>query len=303
MTRQITKEKAQECLAALKEQFKTHVQEGYTFTLHEPGFHADAWTIACEGIENWTLYAFVGGFDEEVYHLAVDEFGVQRAREMAQQKGVPCPAGVFVEAVNHWCVGLYCTDDQSPVTTDERAPLPPTMTYAQFTATHPIDHDGIGAREFAVALTQAPISAIGRVYSVAHGLLISGEPMQLNGPLTRLQAVTLAAALSGIGLYQEDVTPEEAVRTLCNAVLGAFEEEAQAAHYALATVGLRNVPGMPSWMPALLADHDEHHVCEHTLSRVSLALANVRPGVKWRYVAELGYVVYKTTGIASGKDK
>jgi hypothetical protein len=52
-------------------------------TLHEPGFHADGWTIALEsGPEDWTI--------------KISEPGVAQ-----------WPAGVAVEPLNHWALSVF----------------------------------------------------------------------------------------------------------------------------------------------------------------------------------------------------
>ncbi len=108
-SRKITKRQAEQALAAIKEQFKAYLGSGADEpTLYEPGFHTDAWSIAWEGGPfQWTYIAFVGGFDEEVFSMAEPDVGEQRARQLATTAAVAAPAGVYGEAVNHWCLALY----------------------------------------------------------------------------------------------------------------------------------------------------------------------------------------------------
>lgn len=121
MSQQLTKKKAEACLAAVKAQFKEYLGDGADEPkLYEPGFHADSWTIAWEGGPfEWTYLAFKGGFDDEMYRLAMDamietgtldEAGRAKAREMATKQEHPRPAGVFTEPLNHWALCLYRED-------------------------------------------------------------------------------------------------------------------------------------------------------------------------------------------------
>lgn len=119
-SKQLSRAKAEETLRAVKEQFKEYLQgvpESEQPKLYEPGFHADCWTIAWEGCHDWSLMAFVGGFDEEIAGLAYDfarcDLGLSEAeaRAKAQEAGRkpahPLPPGVFVEPLNHWALCLY----------------------------------------------------------------------------------------------------------------------------------------------------------------------------------------------------
>jgi hypothetical protein len=107
---QITKAKAEECLTAVKTHFAAAIEAGMDPpVLYEPGFHTSAWSIAWDGGPyEWAILAFHGGIDEDTYELAANE-GVspERAREIARVAACPVPAGVFVEPVSSWCLGLY----------------------------------------------------------------------------------------------------------------------------------------------------------------------------------------------------
>jgi hypothetical protein len=106
----LTRSRAEKALAAIRAQFATDVEgSGTEPTLYEPGYHTEGWSIGWEeGPHEWTYRAFGGGFDDELYGLAL-EAGVddERAQRMATDDGYPCPAGVFAEPVNHWCLALY----------------------------------------------------------------------------------------------------------------------------------------------------------------------------------------------------
>jgi hypothetical protein len=78
-----------------------------------PGSHEalqteDAWVISWEsGPFEWALRYTMGGFDDEMYHLAVDEIGQERARAMATEDAAPRVDGVFVEPINSFSLGVY----------------------------------------------------------------------------------------------------------------------------------------------------------------------------------------------------
>lgn len=107
---QVTRTQAEAALAAIRTQFASSLSDdGQQPQLFEPGFQCSGWAIGWEeGPHEWTYAAFHGGFDDEMYGLAV-EAGADReqARRLATIAGVPVPAGVFAEPVNHWCLGLY----------------------------------------------------------------------------------------------------------------------------------------------------------------------------------------------------
>ena len=81
MAKNVTKKQAHAAAAKLAEHFKVDAD---VFTVYEPGFHADGWTIAAEGGAPyyWTPQA------SEV--LNGDHSGP-----------------VFHEPINHWLLGLY----------------------------------------------------------------------------------------------------------------------------------------------------------------------------------------------------
>jgi hypothetical protein len=120
VTRQLTRAKAEQVLRAVEKQFAGQFDPaagaGDRPTLYEPGFHADCWTIAWEGNYEWSMRAFVGGWNEELAALAdqaAAENGLageeRRAfvRKTATEKAHAKPAGVFTEPINSWCLGLY----------------------------------------------------------------------------------------------------------------------------------------------------------------------------------------------------
>ena len=111
--KQITREQAEACLAAVKKQFASTIGAGYPEPkLCEPGDLAESWTIVWEeGPFEWTYRAFQGGFDEEIYTLARDAGATEeQATKTATDDGVPTPAGVWTEAKNHWCLCLHPRD-------------------------------------------------------------------------------------------------------------------------------------------------------------------------------------------------
>jgi len=121
VSQHLSKTKAEQCLAAVRVQFAAYLGDGAPEPrLFEPGFHSDGWTIGWEeGPHEWSLRAFVGGFDDETYGLAVDagleaglapEQALANARTVAQLPEHPRPVGVFTEPLNHWALCLYRED-------------------------------------------------------------------------------------------------------------------------------------------------------------------------------------------------
>ncbi len=114
-TRTVTKRQAAATLAALREQYAPllAVPGQSAPVLHEPGFHADGWTIAWE--ENtptdWALHALVDEMDAELYdRLREQNVPKELAHGIAVAAAYRPPAGVRVEPVSHWCIGLYVDD-------------------------------------------------------------------------------------------------------------------------------------------------------------------------------------------------
>lgn len=86
----ITEEQAKACLDLVKEWIERKAGPGWEPKLYEPGFHAEGWTIALEGLADlewpWT---------------------------MSQDKSVPWPDGVWVEAGSDWYLSLLPVRVQS----------------------------------------------------------------------------------------------------------------------------------------------------------------------------------------------
>jgi hypothetical protein len=76
----VTRKRAEAAAVKLTEHFGA---EPGTFTVYEPGFHSDGWTIAAE--------------DGAPYGWAIQAWPV-----LAEWQ-----SGLFFEPVNHWCLGLY----------------------------------------------------------------------------------------------------------------------------------------------------------------------------------------------------
>ncbi len=112
MTKHITRRQAEETLQIILQQFRPYVADDSKPVLYEPGHHSDSWSIGWDdGPYEWTYRAFVGGFDEEIYFLALDAGTTKEAAEnMAKMPAVNPPKGVFPEPINGWCLGLYPDD-------------------------------------------------------------------------------------------------------------------------------------------------------------------------------------------------
>lgn len=90
----VSKSKAEKVLAALLDQCKPWVQEGYEPKLVQD-FDDREWTILWEeGPYEWPYLFPHGGIEEE--------FGFKVADLSSQ-----IPAEVFVEPINHYSVGIY----------------------------------------------------------------------------------------------------------------------------------------------------------------------------------------------------
>lgn len=115
MSRQITRRRAEQALAAVKTQFKAYIDAGYDEPkLCEPGYHARSWTIAWDGgPEEWSTLAFnPGAVDPEMYSEArfagINEEAARRLAKVPDED--KCPAGVFAEPINYCILGLYPED-------------------------------------------------------------------------------------------------------------------------------------------------------------------------------------------------
>ena len=80
----ITEEQANLCLAAVKLHFADRIADaGEAPKLYPPGFHDSGWTIAWEGMWEWTLFT------------------------LHDDRLPAWPSDVMPEPVNGWCLGLY----------------------------------------------------------------------------------------------------------------------------------------------------------------------------------------------------
>lgn len=107
MTKQVTKRQAEAVRKAVAKMFAA--EEGYGPKLRDRRDYdgQPGWQIYWEeGPFEWTYRFPDGGFDEELYSLA-EEFGTENARRIANRPAVTLPAGVYVEAINHWSIALY----------------------------------------------------------------------------------------------------------------------------------------------------------------------------------------------------
>lgn len=80
---QITQKQARECLTLVQEWVDRTLGKGWEARLYDPGFHADAWTIALE-------------CDADCWPFQITDRG-----------NVLWPRGVFVEPLNHWALSLH----------------------------------------------------------------------------------------------------------------------------------------------------------------------------------------------------
>jgi hypothetical protein len=126
----ISAELAQQCLAAVIEQFAAAAkdleytdEDGTTIrVLGDPPHLVEAWTkgqwaIVWEsGPDNWAERAFVGGHDTELANLAADAFAengvtgpdaAERVTRLATTPVVACPAGVNPQAYYSFVLVLY----------------------------------------------------------------------------------------------------------------------------------------------------------------------------------------------------
>lgn len=78
----LTREKAEAGLAVVQRYINTTYGPGWEPKLYEPGHEGPFWNVSLEGAEDWTLR--IRMYDETEF-----------------------PPGVYVEAVNSWCLALY----------------------------------------------------------------------------------------------------------------------------------------------------------------------------------------------------
>jgi hypothetical protein len=110
MSKPITKALAQKALTGVRRQFKYALdpkapQCDPILRKGEYGHWEIVWE---EGPYEWVHTAFSGGFDEELYGLAIEAGATpEQARKTATVNAHPCPDGVFAEAATHYSLGLY----------------------------------------------------------------------------------------------------------------------------------------------------------------------------------------------------
>lgn len=108
----ITKRLAEKTFAAMRKQFAAYLPDNpaegpFLRRRYETSGH---WEIVREGGPyDWPMRAFVGGWDSEIYHLALDAGATrQEADRLARSEPkIPAPADVFTEPVNGYTLGLY----------------------------------------------------------------------------------------------------------------------------------------------------------------------------------------------------
>jgi len=124
----ISRALAEAALAAIREQFKAHLQpfdwgEGRVDPAPEgpelvEDFRGEGhWAICWEsGPDEWALRAFHGGVDPEIFEEMFDELRGQgvpelearaRARKVAQDSAVACPDGVYTEPYMSFILALF----------------------------------------------------------------------------------------------------------------------------------------------------------------------------------------------------
>lgn len=105
--KRVSKRQADSAARAIGKAFGAEAGYGpKVFDRAEYGDGSKGWIVSWEeGPFEWP-YLIHGGFNEEVYSLAV-EFGKDKARKLAHQEPVKFPKGVVAEAINHYSVALY----------------------------------------------------------------------------------------------------------------------------------------------------------------------------------------------------
>jgi hypothetical protein len=115
ITEPISRELAEQCLQVLKAQFAEDVAYGFDPRLYEPGFHSPHhWVIAADGYSHieWADLALRSErWDSAAFHNAYETRGV----DFDSPSPFPAPAGVFVEPINHWSIGLYPAQDPAEI--------------------------------------------------------------------------------------------------------------------------------------------------------------------------------------------
>ncbi|WP_149264325.1 hypothetical protein [Actinomadura sp. K4S16] len=118
----VTREEAEQVLEAIKKQYKPYWQddlgdpygpapelfEDWSWRDHSTAF-AVVWEV---GPFEWAYRAGCGGVDPELVELYAAELGGTRegrakARELAHNDPVPVPAGIRLEPITTFAVGIY----------------------------------------------------------------------------------------------------------------------------------------------------------------------------------------------------
>lgn len=113
MGEHITKRQAIAALNSVKRQFRAYADDCPCGEpkLYAPGERDDCttWCIAwdCHSPYEWAYRAFVGGFDDEMYHMAREFVSHEQAQKSARSNPVTSPKGVRPEPYYSWLLGLY----------------------------------------------------------------------------------------------------------------------------------------------------------------------------------------------------
>lgn len=112
----LTREQAEAALEVIKKQYAIYVEgvDGYEPLCPLPVLVEDwadvvGWQIVWEeGPEDWAYRAFVGGTNEEIYQLMIDE-GVEsgKAATLSRDPVTAKPEGIFTEPYNSFVLSLY----------------------------------------------------------------------------------------------------------------------------------------------------------------------------------------------------
>lgn len=81
-TRYLPEDLARECLKVVQKFTDEHAGPGWNPKLYRPGHEGPFWNISLEGVEEWA------------YDASISD-------------SIEWPDGVYVEAVNTWCLALY----------------------------------------------------------------------------------------------------------------------------------------------------------------------------------------------------
>lgn len=116
----VTQEQAEAALAAVIAKYKGYwgaqaVEDGFImpkptlvmeFTFTGSGGPAIVWE---DGPYEWAYRTGPGEVNEETFHNIFPEFEQDeaKAREMATEKGIETPEGLFLEPITSWALGIY----------------------------------------------------------------------------------------------------------------------------------------------------------------------------------------------------